>query len=156
DLLNTGDARTQMTAFRDGKLYIIHSTACASGGSPNVSCLRLVIVDPSSIAAAPVGAAASPGVLSVLTLGAGTNKFLWMPNLAVTNKGNLVFWCQYSRSKTPLPLAFAGMKSGATKRDPEKVLTKGACALLEQDPGGRTRPGDYTGAALDPADNSFW
>jgi hypothetical protein len=147
DDLNTGDARVLQAVFDRGKIYAVHSTGCSIGAAPNESCLRLVTIDPSG---------AFPVVTSEITLGAGSNKFLWNPGVAANRSGNLILSSQFSDPKAALSTVFTGMTAGANKLNASKILSKGKCPLFDEDPGGRNRTGDYTGAAADPTDDSIW
>ncbi len=147
-LLETGDVRLIDAEFRNGSIFFAHSTACNfTGGSSNSSCIRVSKLNVSGTAAFEFQ----------LTIGGGENNFFWFPGVGVNSTGDIALVFQQSGKTRPLGLAHSGKKAAAANLDPFKIIKQGTCNLLNLDPGGRNRTGDYVGIHVDPSDDkSFW
>jgi len=146
--LDAGDMRVTQVAFRDGRLWAVHGTACGVGPLPNESCVRAVEFTPNSNAA-PITFSESFG---------RQNQFLFWPGIAINQIGDVAVAFQRSRSSKFLGVAYNGKRSSANQFDAIRNLKVGSCTLSNFDSGlGLNRTGDYVGLQTDPLDNlSFW
>lgn len=145
---DTGDLRIQQAAFRDGRLWAVHATACNFGPTPGESCVRVVGIDPS----------ASGGRIAFEEIfGGGEGWFLWMPGIAVNAAGDVAVAFQRGRGNMGTGVGFAGLAAGANRFEVSQRLINGRCGLENVDDGGRNRSGDYVGIQADPLDaDGFW
>lgn len=147
-LLDTGDNRILQAAFRNGRIYFVQTTACSIGPAPNESCIRLLRVNPTPI----------PVVESEVNLGAGQNKFLWVPSIAVNQAGDVAIAVQHSGKTKQLSIGMTAKKATSPGLQPLKLLTSGVCTLndVESVIAGETRnrTGDFAGAQTDPSNNN--
>jgi hypothetical protein len=145
--LDTGDNRILQAVFRDGKIHAVQTTGCSIGAPPNESCIRLLRINPTTAQ-----------VESEVNLGAGLNKFLWVPSIAVNQAGDVAIACQHSGNTKNLSAGITAKKASAPGLQPMKLLTSGTCTLNDLEgqftSTVRNRTGDYTGAQTDPSDNS--
>lgn len=145
--LDTGDNRVVHTVFRNGEVWTAHSTSCTIGSAPNESCVRLIRITPND----------SGGTISFdKTYGLG-KQFIWMPSIAVNKNNDVGITFQRSAGTIFLSVAMNGKRASATSTDAIAPLKAGLCHYEFIPPGASNRTGDYTGAQVDPLDDtSFW
>jgi hypothetical protein len=140
--------RTLNSTVHNGVITFAFTTGCNFGSLPNESCIRVVQIQPSD---------AGGTILFEGDFGAGADKFFWMPAVAVNSSGDLAVTFQQSGKSAFLGTAYTGKKASAASLEPFKNLQIGKCNLLNDDGQDRNRTGDYSGMAVDPADNkTFW
>lgn len=146
--LDTGDMRILQAAYRNGKVWAVHTTGCAFGPAPNESCVRAIELTPTANGAA----------LSFETAyGGGEGWYYWMPGVAINGNGDVVVPFQTSRADEDLGAAVNGKRAAAADFDAVRSLRSGNCGLDQIDGSGRNRTGDYVGAQADPSDpRSVW
>ncbi|MCZ6508043.1 MAG: hypothetical protein O7A04_08380 [Acidobacteria bacterium] len=148
-VLDAGDTRITQAAFRDGKVWAAHATACGIGPLPNESCVRAVQFS--------LPATGPPSIAYSETFGR-QNTFLFWPGIAINKDGDVAMAFHKSKSGTYLGTVFNGKRASANHFDVLRNLRIGTCPLDNFDPGlMANRTGDYVGLQTDPADNlSFW
>jgi hypothetical protein len=140
--------RTLSSAVQNGVITFTFTTGCNFGSLPNESCIRVVQVQPTD---------SGGTILFEGDFGAGTDKFFWMPSVAVNSSGDLAVTFQQSGKTAFLGTAYTGKKASASSLEPFKNLQIGKCNLINNDGADRNRTGDYSGMAVDPSDNkTFW
>lgn len=146
--LDAGDMRVTQAAFRDGKLWAVHGTACGVGPLPNESCVQAVQFTPSANGA-PVTFNETYG---------RQDQFLFWPGVAINQAGDVAVAFQRARSTKFLGVAYNGKRAAANSFDSIRNLRVGGCTLENFDEGiGLNRTGDYVGLQTDPADDlAFW
>ena len=130
--VDTGDPRVQNAFVQNGILWLVLTDGCGTGGSR--SCARVLAVDP-----------AHPRVLLDRTLALPNGRFLFYPAIAPDSRGNLVVGFEYSSPAAFPSLAYAYMR-------PDGGFGAPADAVRGTAPNESGRYGDYSGAAVDPAD----
>lgn len=138
DLIDVGDCRTQEVGYQNGKL-VTAFTEGKNWGSGNVSALRTLVID------------AASNAVDFNTSFGGDGLWYYYPAIVRDNTGNLALvfnrssGSEYANTRYTVKLVAdsswegsAGLKTGEANYS---VITNG-----------RNRWGDYSGAALDPAD----
>jgi hypothetical protein len=146
--LDSGDTRMTQTAFRDGRVWTAHATACGIGQLPNESCIRAVEFTPT----------ASGASISFSETYGRNNNFLFWPGIAINSSGDVAVAFQRARANAFLGTAFNGKRANAASFDAVRNLKIGGCSLDNLDPSFElNRTGDYVGMQTDPLDDlSFW
>lgn len=146
--LDTGGKRIMQVAFRDGRIWAVHTTGCRLGAGENESCVRALEITPTD----------ADATLSYQeTYGGGDGWFFWMPGIAINELGDVVVPFQRSRGDRNFGAAFNGKRASDSEFDAVRLLVRGKCPIESFDGYGRNRTGDYVGAQTDPAGNlAFW
>lgn len=160
--LDSGDNRVmQQLSYRDGQLWLAHSTGCTVKGSGDVlSCARVVAMRPD--------ATGGPAVEFEATLGRKGEYFFW-PGVVVAGNGDVVVAALRSGVNRYLETAVFGMKA-KTRRFVEPLAVAKFGKPRTSEPGVCTpinvsrnsfgvaiaRSGDYLGLVLDPASDDLW
>ncbi len=147
--LDSGDPRITQAAFRGGKIWYVHGTACGIGELPNEGCLRAVEVTPRSDAPASITFSETFGL---------PNTFLFWPGIAINKVGDVLVVSQRAKAGQFLRTVYNGKQAGAPGFDAPRNLGNGNCPLenLSAD-GSVNRTGDYVGLQTDPLDDlGFW
>ena len=148
DDLDSGDMRVQQVAYRDGRIWAVHSTGCNLGPAPSESCIRAVEFQPTE----------TGGQITFSETFGSNDWFNFWPGIAVNQGGDVVTTFQRSRANRFLDVAYNGMPAGTDGFDVIRTLKVGQCTLFN-DPtdSGVNRTGDYVGVQTDPLDNhNFW
>lgn len=163
--LDSGDHRVmQQATFRNGQLWIAHSTACeVKGSSELLSCVRVVGLRPEG--------EEGPVVDFEATLGRKKEYAFW-PGVIVTDDGDVVVAALRSGTIRYLETVVYGMAKGAARfaelvslpRAPRfgkpRTSESGQCTPINvsvtTDGRSIARSGDYVGLALDPASDDLW
>ena len=149
--LDTGDDRITQAAFRDGKVWAVHATACELGPPPTESCLRLVEITPGALGDAFTGAITGQENLGRRDL------FLWAPGVAVNFAGDVLVPYQRSRARQPMGIGYAVRRAAKGVFDALGNLSGGQCPLMNFDEEGRNLTGATAGAQAEPGDDlAFW
>jgi hypothetical protein len=152
--LATNDLRVmQQVVFRDGKLWAAHATGCTIRNDP-VSCVRVVRIVPTT----------DGGAIDFEDTFGVRRQFLWMPGIAVNAAGQAIAVFQRSGKRVFMSTGYNGLRTALVgpgrvleRFDNAKFLMRGKCSSQHIDDIGRARTGDYTGAIVDPNDDtSFW
>lgn len=148
-LLDSGDPRMHQVAYRDGRLWAVHTTGCSFAGVSNNACIRAIEITP---------AGANRGEITFEeTYGGGANWYYFYPSVAITGNGDVVVPFQRSRDTQFLGTAVNGKPANAASFDAPRPLRNGACPIFNDNNNGLSRAGDYTGAQADPVnDRSAW
>ncbi len=145
--LDAGDPRITQVAYRDGKLWAVHGTACSIGGLPNEACIRAIEVTPDG---------GPPAITFSETFGR-PNTFLFWPGIAINKRGDVAMVFQRSKPNGFLGVVFNGKRANAGAFDTMRNLRIGNCALTHDPTADVTRTGDYVGIQTDPLDDlGFW
>ena len=148
-----GDRMMAQIVYRDGQLWLAHTSSCTIGtGTELLSCIRVVQMFP----------AANGATVGFEDLFGFVDHYVWVPGIAVTASGDVIAAFQYAGKKKHLSIAYNGLKQGAARfgpaRRPElfdrkKVLASGKCTVDEGSEGGEygERTGDYVGVISDPS-----
>lgn len=146
--LDTGDTRIQQVAYRDGKIWAVHGTACQIGDGLTESCVRALEISPD--------AADGDSITFEETFGGGRDWFYWMPGVAINGRGDVAVAFQRSRDNQFLGVAFNGKRSNRARFDKARQLARANCDLRNFG-GDINRSGDYVGLQADPLDDlGFW
>jgi hypothetical protein len=146
-LLDTNDNRVLHAAFRNGEVWAAHTTGCAIGAAPDESCVKLVRITPSD----------AGGTMTFERTYGLANQFIWMPAIAVNKNNDVGIAFQKGSKNVFLGSGMNGKRASATTTDTINVLKGGVCHYELVPPGASNRTGDYTGAQVDPVDDtSFW
>lgn len=159
---DSGDHRImQQATYRDGQLWLAHSTAClVKGSSSTLSCVRVTRVRPL--------AAGGPVIDFQATLGRA-NEYLFWPGVIVTADGDVVVASLRSGEERFLETSVFGLRRGALRFEEIRAAPKfgkprttepGDCTPVSasRTPDGRliARSGDYLGLALDLSTDEIW
>ncbi len=146
--LDTGDPRITQAAFRNGRIWFAHGTACSIGALPNEGCIRVVEI-------APGGGAARIAFSETFGL---PNTFLFWPGIAVNKDGDVLVVSMRGKAQQFLRTVYNGKRAGAPGFDALRSLGHGTCTLDNPTGDGSVnRTGDYVGLQTDPLDDlSFW
>ncbi len=126
---------------KDGSIYITHSV---SNGS-NASSVRFAEIELSSMTA-----------VRDFRMGS-TNSYHTYPALAVSDDGNVILTYSRSSDTDYMGAYYTVIPSGANAPIGTRLIKDGAGTYYVTYGGSRNRWGDYTGAWIDPFDNStFW
>jgi hypothetical protein len=143
-LQDTGDGRITSAAGQGNVLTFAHTTACTVAGTSQ-SCGRVLQVTVGQNAAGALTAVQS----RLLTLTGAQGDFLIYPGVAVNASGSLGV-VMLRTSATRFLGSVWTLVGPATPPEPLMTLTNGGCTKTT------ARAGDFTGAALSPAGDSFW
>jgi hypothetical protein len=144
---DNGDTRIGNAVYVNGSLWFAQ-TGFLPASSPTRSSVQWWQVNPS--------------VPSVQQFGriddATTGTFYFYPSIAVNSSGDAVISYSQSSSTTFASASYAVHAStdAASSTQTGYVYKAGVANYYKTYGGTRNRWGDYTGAALDPSDNSFW
>ena len=143
--IQTGDGRINSATWRNGLLWLGMADGCFSNPTPTASCLRLIQVDTTGPMSAPT---------QDIELGQ-TGDYLYYPALTTDGSGNML--AVYNESNAS-PNGFAsidvtGQLAGSpTTLTTTRVVALGTSVYDTRVCGGTSRWGDYSSAAVDPAD----
>ena len=146
-LIDTGGNRIRNVVYRDGSVWTAHSVA--DTGSPQLARARYVRV-----------AAGGPTLLEDVAFGS-PDCWYYYPALTTDADSNMVMVFNRSCSDSAAQPEYAGSRyatriDGATLQ-PSVELKAGEANYVKTYGGSRNRWGDYSGAAVDPADpSSIW
>ncbi len=143
--IESGDSRIGNAVYINGALWFSH-TAYLPASSPNHSAIDWWQVNP-----------AGPTLLQYGRVENSTS-FYFYSSISVNSAGDaLLGYC--SSSSTTFPSAsysFHAASDAANTMQSIYTYKSGQASYNKTFGSGRNRYGDYTGAAVDPSDNSFW
>src|SRR5262249_6946870 len=137
--INTGDCRAQEVQFQNGKLV----TAFTEGfnwGNGAVSALRTLVVD------------ASNSIVNVDNRYGADKSWHFYPAIVRDSSGNMAMVFDRSGTNEFTGTYYTAWLAGETNWEASSTLKAGQAAYGS----GVNLWGDYSGAALDPADGSSW
>lgn len=141
-LESSGPELTNEPVYRDGFIWLAHSTRNPSSGS--YSAVRICKLNP--VTATPV---------EQLTFGTPSTWYFY-PAIMTDKSGNIVFTVSRSSMTEYVSAYFVGKQNGTTSFTQAYTLMPGRGSYQKDYGSGRNRWGDYLGIALDPSGESFW
>ena len=139
-LIDVGGDRLRNAVYRDGSVWTTHSVADPTGKFPNARYMRIGVAGPTVLEDASIGT---------------SNCLYYYPAITTDSDSNMAM--VFSRSCDD---EYAGMRyttklnGGALK--PSALVKAGEANYVKTFGCSRNRWGDYSGIAVDPADQSIW
>ncbi|MCA0387380.1 MAG: T9SS type A sorting domain-containing protein [Bacteroidetes bacterium] len=141
-LESSGPELTNEPVYRDGFIWLTHSTRNPSSGA--FSAVRVCKLNPST--ATPV---------EQLTFGTA-NTWYFYPAIMTDKSGNIVFTVSRSSQSEYVSAYYVGKQSGSNSFTQAYCLQAGVGQYQKDYGSGRNRWGDYLGMSLDPSGETFW
>lgn len=141
-LESSGPELTNEPVFRDGNIWLAHSTR--NPASTSYSAVRVCRFDPKTVQ-----------VLEQMTFGTA-NKWYFYPAVMSDKSGNIVFTASRSGLDEYISAYYVGKPSGSTSFTQPYLLKAGRGPYNKDYGSGRNRWGDYLGISIDPTGESFW
>jgi len=145
--LEDGDTRTGNSLYINGSLWFTH-TVFLPASSPKNSGIDWWQINPSTMAVQQFGRIYdATGAI-----------FYYYPSIAVNSNGDaLLGYCTSSSTAySSAGYAFHAAADAANTMETGVIYKAGVAGYYKTYGGGRNRWGDFSGAAVDPTDNSFW
>ncbi|HWB62873.1 MAG TPA: PKD domain-containing protein [Chitinophagales bacterium] len=148
--LEAGDTRVMNgVPYINGKLWFTHSVFLPSSGTPTHIGVDWWSINPSTLTVSQFGRIADNN----------SNTNYYYPSISVNSAGDaLLGYCVSGTDSFYSSAAYsfrAGTDAISTMQS-RYIYKNGTAGYYQTLGGGRNRWGDYTGAAVDPTDNSFW
>ncbi len=146
--LESGDTRIGNSVYVNGSLWFCQ-TAFLPSTTPTRDAVQWWQVNPSTNTVQQFGRVDG---------GSSTGTFYFYPSIAVNSSGNVMLGHCQSSSTTNASASYSTRLSTDAVNTMQTPYTykSGVAYYYKTFSGTRNRWGDYTGAAVDPSDNSFW
>jgi hypothetical protein len=143
--LEEGDTRTGNTVYINGSLWFTH-TVFLPASSPTYSGVDWWQVNPSALTVTQYGRLSA------------ASTFYYYPAISVNTNGDALLGYSISSSTqySSAAYAFHAAADAPSTMETGVVFKAGVAGYYKTFGSGRNRWGDFSGAALDPTDNSFW
>lgn len=141
-LESSGPQLTNEPVYRDGSIWLTHSTRNPTSGS--FSAVRMARINP--FTSTPI---------EQLTFGTPSTWYFY-PAIMIDKGGNMVFTVSRSSPTEYVSAYYVGKQNGSTTFTQPYLLMPGKGQYQKDYGSGRNRWGDYLGISLDPSGETFW
>lgn len=145
--IESGDTRIGNVVYANGTLWFTHNVFLPAG-NPTREGVDWWQINPSTLTTLQFGRIQD----------ASNSKFYYYPSINVNANGDAILgYCESSSGMyVGSAYSFHASTDAAGTMESDTVYKPGVANYYQTLGGGRNRWGDFTGAAVDPSDNSFW